>query len=130
MGRRMTDQLSRDAVEMARGHRVVEEGLIHHSDQGSQYASGRFQELLKSYGIQCSMSRRGNCYDNAVVESFFKTVKIELVREQRFKTREEARSVLFEYIEVFYNRKRRHSSLGYLSPVEYERRLLTNETVH
>ena len=97
-------------------------GLLHHSDRGSQYASGAFQQALSRAGIACSMSRRGNCYDNAVVESFFGTLKVELVHRCRFATRHEARREVFEYIEVWYNRKRRHSSLGYLSPEQFEER--------
>jgi transposase InsO family protein len=112
------------ALESALGHRCPEAGLIHHSDRGSQYASADFQAALKAAQIACSMSRRGNCYDNAVVESFFGTLKQEMVNRCRFATRESARQAVFEYIEVWYNRQRRHSSLGYVSPVEFERRVL------
>jgi putative transposase len=94
--------------------------LLHHSDRGSQYASGDYQALLASYGIRCSMSRKGNCWDNAPVESFFSTLKRERVHHGRYGTRAEARQDVFQYIETWYNRKRRHSSLGYLSPCEYE----------
>lgn len=94
--------------------------LIHHSDRGSQYASSDYQRLLTQAEILCSMSRKGNCWDNAPAESFFASLKAELVHGRRFRTRAEARSELFEYIEVWYNRKRLHSSLGYLSPVQYE----------
>jgi putative transposase len=94
---------------------------LHHSDRGSQYASEDYRRLLEQREIACSMSRKGNCWDNAVVESFFSTLKQELVYPCVFKTRQEAKLALFEYMEVFYNRKRRHSSLGYLSPAEYER---------
>ncbi len=92
-----------------------------HSDRGSKYASAEYRQALASRGIQCSMSRKGNCWDNAVVESFFSSLKQELVYTTHFDTRHQARSALFEYIEVFYNRRRRHSSLGYLSPLDYER---------
>jgi len=102
--------------------------MIHHSDQGSQYASNAYQELLKKHGFVCSMSRKGNCYDNASKESFFSTLKNEPAYLTRFKTRDEARQAIFEYIEVFYNRTRLHSSLGYMSPVEYEKSL-TKEQV-
>lgn len=125
MKSRMTEELTIDALNMATDSRRIESDLIHHSDQGSQYASERFRTVIKNYGIACSMSRKGSCYDNAVVESFFKTIKTELTRERKFKTREEARAAIFEYIEVFYNRKRLHSALGYLSPVEYEKQTLT-----
>jgi transposase InsO family protein len=113
-----------NALESALGHRRPEAGLIHHSDRGSQYASAGFREALGAAEIACSMSRRGNCYDNAAVESFFGTLKQELVNRCRFATREVARQAVFEYIEVWYNRQRRHSSLGYVSPVEFERRAL------
>lgn len=125
MSRRMTEELTKSALNMALMNRRPQGELIHHSDQGSQYSSQTFRGLLTQHGIQPSMSRLGNCYDNAVVESFFKTVKIELVKERRFKTREEARTMLFEYIEVFYNRKRLHSTLGYMSPAEFEAKNLT-----
>ena len=119
---RMTDKLVLGALEMAVLNRSPKENLIHHSDQGSQYMSEAFKTELKDHRITPSMSRRGNCYDNAVVESFFKSLKYELVKDRVFETREDARREVFEYIEVFYNRRRLHSTLGYLSPVEYERR--------
>ena len=112
------------ALESAFGHRRPEAGLIHHSDRGSQYASADFQARLKGQGVLCSMSRRGNCWDNAAVESFFGTLKQELVNRFRFVTRQQARQEVFEYIEVWYNRQRRHSSLGYVSPAEFERQAL------
>ena len=121
MDRRMTDQLTRNALAMALQQRRPEAGLIHHSDQGSQYASIGFQSMLKEHGIKCSMNRLGDCYDNAVVESFFKTLKAELVKEVRFKDREHGRLKLFEYIEVFYNRQRLHSTLDYKSPAQFEK---------
>jgi putative transposase len=111
------------ALEMALAQRQPQPGLLHHSDRGSQYASHRYQEQLQQQGIVCSMSRRGNCWDNAPVESFFATLKKELVHRENYRTRAEAKASLFHYIEVFYNRQRRHSALGYLSPVEYEQRL-------
>lgn len=107
------------ALEMALEHRDPASGLLHHSDRGSQYASGDYQAILEARGITCSMSRRGDCYDNAVVESFFGTLKTEL--GELFESEEDARRRLFDYIEVFYNQRRRHSTLGYQSPGEFER---------
>lgn len=130
MQKRMTEDLAVNALKMAVDQRKPEGRLIHHSDQGSQYASDSFREELKGHHITPSMSRKGNCYDNAVVESFFKSLKAEIPKEDRSKTREETRSRIFEYIEVFYNRKRLHSTLGYQSPVEYERIGLTKPSVH
>lgn len=127
---RMTEDLVITALNTALGQRKPERGLIHHSDQGSQYASDSFRRTLQGHHIIPSMSRKGDCYDNAVVESFFKSLKVELCKETRFKTREEARSKIFEYIEIFYNRKRLHSTLGYLSPVEYETSNVTKLSVH
>src|SRR5256885_15839918 len=98
-------------------------GLLHHSDRGSQYASGDYQRVLAQHGIVCSMSRRGDCWDNAVAESFFATLKVELVHNAAWATRAAARTELFEYLELFYNGPRRHSALGYLSPRAFERRL-------
>ena len=97
-------------------------GLLHHSDRGSQYAATSYQQLLTQHGIAVSMSRRGNCWDEACVESFFGTLKRELIYHRRYRTREEATQDIFEYIEVFYNRLRRHSTLGYYSPAEFEAR--------
>jgi putative transposase len=119
MNSRMTRKLAVDALTMAIDRRNPEEGLLHHSDRGSQYASVEFQEILANRNITCSMSRKGNCYDNAVVESFFHSLKVECVHNKNYETRKEARADLFEYIEVFYNRKRLHSYLGYRSPVEF-----------
>ena len=110
-----------NALDMALKGRQPARGLLHHSDRGSQYASEDYQKALDARGIQCSMSRKGNCWDNVEVESFFSTLKQELVYTTDFATHEQARLALFEYIEVFYNRQRRHSTLGYLSPAEYER---------
>jgi transposase InsO family protein len=109
------------ALRMALAGRHPGPGLLHHSDRGSQYASREYQHQLEQQGIRCSMSRKGNCWDNAPVESFFSTLKWELVPERSYQTRSDARSEIFEYIEVWYNRQRRHSTLGYLSPEEYER---------
>jgi putative transposase len=116
----MTERLVMAALDMAILSRRPVGSLIHHSDQGSQYKSHLFREKLKEHDIQISMSRRGNCWDNAVVESFFKTVKAELLNDARFSSREVAKSELFEYIEIFYNRKRMHSTLGYRSPAQFE----------
>lgn len=120
MSDRMKSELVVSALEMAVQQRRPEGELIHHSDRGSQYASGAFQTALQQHGIKCSMSGKGNCYDNAAMESFFATLKKELVHQRDYATREEARQSLFEYIEVFYNRERQHSALGYQSPCVYE----------
>ena len=121
MGERIDSRLVVDALEMAVARRLPGEGLVAHSDRGSQYASAHYQGALARHGITCSMSRRANCWDNAPMESFFASLKKESVHGEVFGTRAEARTELFEYIGVFYNRLRRHSSLGYLSPAEYER---------
>lgn len=121
MNNRVTGELTRDALQQAIGRRHVLPGLLHHSDRGSQYAAGDYQGLLLQHGMICSMSRKGDCYDNAVMESFFATLKRELVLWERFATRDDAKAKIFEYLEVFYNCQRRHSSLGYQSPVEFER---------
>ena len=110
-----------EALRNAVGRRVPNAGLLHHSDRGSQYASGDYQSALDDLGVVCSMSRKGNCWDNAVAESFFATVKTELVHRRRFATRAEARDAIFDFVEVFYNRRRRHSTLGYVSPVDFEK---------
>ena len=127
MGDRLSRELVMDALRMAHGRRRPGPGLLHHSDRGSQYASADYQALLASYGMRSSMSRKGNCWDNAVMESFFGTLKKELVHRKRFRTRAEAWAALFEYIEVFHNRERQHSSLGYVSPVDYPRQLAVTE---
>jgi transposase InsO family protein len=114
-------QLVLDALKMALQRRQPGQSLLHHSDRGSQYASHDYQSLLARYGIEPSMSRRGNCYDNSPVESFFASLKKECVRARVYKSRYQAKSALFDYIEVFYNRQRLHSSLGYHSPIEFER---------
>ncbi len=120
MGDKNNAQLVQDALTMAVWRRGKVDSVIVHSDQGSTYASGDYQRLLKENKLICSMSRKGECLDNAVAESFFGTLKTELVDHEDYRTKEEAKKSLFEYIEVFYNRRRRHSYLGYISPVEYE----------
>jgi putative transposase len=110
-----------DALEMAIARRRPQPGLVHHSDQGSQYVSLRFGERCREIGIDRSMGSRGDCFDNAVAESFFATLEKDLLRRRSFATRQEARTAVFDYIEVFYNPIRLHSTLGYLSPVEYEK---------
>lgn len=116
----MTQQLVAKALKQAISREKPLPGLIHHSDRGCQYASRDYQKLLKKYGIIASMSRKGNCYDNACMESFFGSLKMELVHFNSFRTRSEARQSVFEYIEIFYNRKRLHSALGYKTPISYE----------
>jgi putative transposase len=120
MSERIDRTLVLEALRNAVGRRLPNAGLLHHSDRGSQYASGDYQDALDELGVVCSMSRKGNCWDNAVAESFFATLKTECVYTRRFATRAEAREAIFEFIEVFYNGTRRHSTLGYLSPVEFE----------
>lgn len=121
MSERMTSDLVISAVQAALQQRCPEAGeLLHHSDRGSQYASAAFQNVLREHKITCSMSGVGNCYDNAAMESFFATLKKELIHQERFATRAQARQRIFEYIEVFYNRERRHSALGYQSPCRFE----------
>jgi putative transposase len=116
----MTSRLVVDALEMAVQKRLPDVGLLAHSDRGSQYASEHYQRLLGKHGIECSMSGVGQCWDNAPMESFFASLKKELTHHEDYATRAEAQSSIFEYIEVFYNRQRRHSSLGYQSPVDFE----------
>jgi putative transposase len=120
MGPRLTAPLARDALTMALWRRKPTTGLLHHSDRGVQYAAHDYQRVLGEHGITCSMSRKGNCWDNACVESFFRTLKVERVYHRRYRTREEAKQDVFQWIEVFYNRQRRHSTLGYRSPAEFE----------
>ena len=121
MGKERDEELITNAALMALARRHPGAGLLHHSDRGSQYTSAGYQALLKQHGIEISMSRKGDCYDNALMESFFGTLKEECVERQKFQTRAEARKVVFEYLEVFYNRQRKHSSLGYVSPTTYEK---------
>lgn len=120
MSERIDRALVLEALRDAVGRRVPNAGLMHHSDRGSQYASGDYQAALDDLGVVCSMSRKGNCWDNAVAESFFATLKTELVYTRRFATRKEAREAIFDFIEIFYNRRRRHSTLGYVSPIDFE----------
>ena len=120
MNDRLTKELALNALKMALCHHPPDQGVIHHSDRGSQYASHEYQKLLKNNGLICSMSRKGNCWDNAPMESFFHTLKTEWVFRFKYKTRREAKASLFDYIEMFYNRERRHSALQYMNPCQYE----------
>ncbi|PNY79252.1 IS3 family transposase [Deinococcus koreensis] len=122
MGERLTTDLPLAALNMAVARRPPPADLIHHSDRGSQYTSRLYQAALQRSGMQSSMGRKGDCFDNAVVESFFSTLKRELMMDTVFMSRQEGRSQVFEYLEIFYNRQRRHSTLGYLTPVEFEQR--------
>jgi len=121
LSERLTSPLPLEALRMALARRRPAPGLLHHSDRGTQYVGTAYQGLLARHGIVISMSRRGNCWDNAVAESFFATLKVELVHGASWPTREHARRAIAEYIELFYNPQRRHSSLGYLSPIAFER---------
>lgn len=118
----MMDSLIKDAFEMAVSRRKISDNLVVHSDQGIQYRSNEYQEQLLSRGCQLSMSRKGNCWDNAAMESFFSRLKVELVYAEKFKNFDQAKLMIFEYIEVFYNRIRRHSANNYLSPMEFEQK--------
>jgi len=120
MDKTMTRKLTMDALAMAYWQRKPGKGLVHHSDRGSQYASNDYQNMLKNFGMICSMSKKSDCYDNAVTESFFHTLKTELVFDQKYDTRDYAKSDIFKYIELFYNRTRKHSTLGYCSPANFE----------
>ncbi len=120
MADHMRAELCVDALQMALEQRKPKEGLLHHSDRGVQYACDEYQKILDRQGLLCSMSRKGNCHDNAVMESFFGILKRELVYHEHYVTRERARQSIFEYIEAFYNRKRIHSALGYKSPLAFE----------
>lgn len=123
MGTTLERSLPLAALGMALLNRSPGPGLLHHSDRGVQYASGEYRAVLAAHGMIASMSRKANCWDNAVAESFFATLERELIDEANWQTRREATAAIFEYIEVWYNRQRRHSSLGYLSPAEYDRKL-------
>ena len=116
----LSRRLTLDALEMAISNRSDIKGAIHHSDRGSQYASTDYRKVLKEHDIICSMSRKGNCYDNAVMESFFHSLKVEWVHRHRYLTRQQAEDSIFYYIEIFYNRKRRHSFLNHMNPHQYE----------
>lgn len=120
MNKRMTQQLVCDALTMAMFRRGFPRDVIIHSDRGSQYCSKRYQKLIKLNGLICSMSRKGCCYDNAAMESFFHTLKVELVYRESYPTRQQARQSIFEYIETYYNRQRRHSTIGNQIPMQYE----------
>ena len=121
MGESLETSLPMDALRMALRQRQPMIGLLHHSDRGCQYASEAYREQLAAWNVTPSMSRRGNCYDNAAMESFWSTLKEELVHRRTFASRAEAAGAIFDYIETFYNRERLHSALGYLSPVEFEK---------
>ena len=120
MNRRMTQRLVSDALTMALFRRGFPKGTIIHSDRGSQYCSAAYQRLIKANRLRCSMGRQANCYDNAAMESFFHTLKVELVHRQRFASRDVARQVIFEYVESYYNRRRKHSAIGYQIPMLME----------
>ena len=120
MSERMTADLVCDALTMALWNRQMPKGVIIHSDRGSQYCSNAYQQLLNKHGLICSMSGKGNCYDNACAESFFHSLKVEALHGERFVTRQAMREEVFEYIEIYYNRKRLHSANGYVSPVGFE----------
>ena len=122
MDKRMKRQLAIDALLMAVWQRKPDKGLVHHSDRGSRYCSSDYQNLMEQHGIVPSMSRKGNCWDNAPMESFFHTLKTELIHHRDYRTRQEARSDIFNYIEMFYNSKRRHSAIGYMSPAGFEQK--------
>lgn len=126
MDDKITDELTQQALKQALIRRMPSEGLMHHSDRGSQYASNDYRGLIESHKMIASMSRKGDCWDNAVAESFSHTLKVELVNRYRFKTKAEAKQVIFKYIEMYYNTKRIHSTLGYLSPIDFEKRLLVS----
>ena len=121
LGNKLETNLIIKAIKQALYNRDISEGVMHHSDRGCQYTSKEFKEITRRHGIQLSMSAKGCCYDNAVVESFFHTLKTEETHLCSYRIREEAKTNIFEYIEAFYNRKRLHSTLGYLSPVDFEK---------
>lgn len=120
MSRRIDGKLTLDALDGALMRRAIEPGIIAHSDRGTQYAATEYQRRLRQHGMLCSMSRKGDCWDNAVVESFFATLKLELLGDEVFTDHASAQTLVFEYIEAYYNRRRRHSTLGYVSPAAYE----------
>ena len=122
MSAAMTAQLVTDALVMAIWRRGQPRALLHHSDRGSQYTSEAFQRLMAEHGVTCSLSRSGNVWDNAAMESFFSSLKVERVARKTYRTRDQARADVFDYIERFYNPRRRHSTIGYLSPMEFEQR--------
>ena len=116
----MTRQLVCDALTMALWRRGFPAGVLVHSGRGSQYCSNDYQQLLNGHQLICSMSRKGNCWDNAVAESFFHTLKVEVIRDERFQTREQLKQIVFEYLEADYNQHRRHSAIGHISPMAFE----------
>ncbi|WJW69152.1 IS3 family transposase [Candidatus Chlorohelix allophototropha] len=120
MGANRDEALVERALVMALERRKLGKGLLHHTDRGSQYTSRGYRGLLEQYGIETSMSRKGDCWDNALIESFFGTLKVECTDRYNFKTMTEVRTVIFEYMEVFYNRQRLHSALGFMTPTEFE----------
>jgi len=120
MSATMTAQFVTDALLMAIWRRGKPDALLHHSDRGSQYTSEQFQRLMADHGVTCSMSRAGNCWDNAAMESFFSSLKTERVARKTYRTRDEAKADVFDYIERFYNTKRRHSTIRYMRPMEFE----------
>ena len=126
MGESLDTNLPMNALQMALGRRRPKAGLLHHSDRGCQYASEAYREQLAAWNVTPSMSRRGNCYDNAAMESFWSTLKEELVHRRSFVSRAEAAGAIFDYIETFYNRERLHSALGFISPVEFEKQINLN----
>lgn len=126
---RMTNEIVLEALERAVAAQQPAPGLIHHSDRGSQYASMEYQARLKTHGMTCSMSRRGNCYDNAVIESFHAIFKRELIYQEKFPTQEIAQKEIYWYLEFFYNRKRKHGSLGNMSPDRFESKYYANNSV-
>ncbi len=126
MGEKLETSLPMDALQMALSQRRPKEGLLQHSDRGCQYASEAYREHLAAWKLTPSMSRRGNCYDNAAMESFWSTLKEELVHRRAFASRAQAASAIFDYIETFYNRERLHSALGFMSPVEFEKQTNLN----
>ncbi len=124
MSDRLTSKLAQEALKNALNLRKPTTEVIVHSDRGKEYYAGDYQALLKNNNLTCSMSRKGNCYDNATMESFFHSLKVEQVHHDDYHTRDEARSVIFDYIEVFYNRQRKHSSIGYKSPINFENKMV------
>ena len=131
MSTSMTAQLVTDALLMAIWRRGKPDALLHHSDQGSQYTSEQFSTLMADNGVTCSMSRSGNVWDNAAIESFFSSLKTERTARKTYRTRSQAKSDIFDHIERFYNPIRRHSTLGYISPIEFERKAgVTQDPVH
>ena len=131
MDKTIADTLTHQALTQAILRRSPPKGLICHTDRGSQYAGNDFKALLSKHEFIGSMSKKGDCWDNAVAESFFHTLKVELIHREKFRTRDDAKTKIFEYVEMYYNRRRAHSTLGYLSPFEYEKQaLLTKQSVH